>query len=96
MTRGEGYDELWNWFGMSRASWLTMPRTFMHEMPDEWQAKMAVLLNEWDKTWDTSNLPSPHVQLKANGKFVKTPEFLIAYRHPNIGKINFYKVNGAK
>ena len=31
----KGCDDLWEWFGLSRASWLTMPRILMHEMPAE-------------------------------------------------------------
>lgn len=32
-----GENALWLWFGLSRASWLTLPRVLMHEMPDEWR-----------------------------------------------------------
>jgi len=46
----KGYDKLWSWFGLSYASFLTLPRVMMHEMPDEWQGKMADLLEEWDST----------------------------------------------
>ena len=52
----KGYDRLWNYFGLSYASWLTMPRVLMHEMPDSWQLKMAKLLEEYDNYWDTDKL----------------------------------------
>lgn len=40
---GPGYDALWGWFGLSRASFLVLPRVLMHEMPDDWQLRMAAL-----------------------------------------------------
>lgn len=52
MKNKKGYDALWNWFGLSRSSWLTLPRVLMHEMPDDWQRKMAKLLEEYDEYWD--------------------------------------------
>lgn len=82
-----GHDELWHWFGLSRASWLAMPRVLMHEMPDEWQAKMAELLKEWDETWDSREMPCPHVTGKAGGKFTRWPDWVLDYRDPNRGEI---------
>lgn len=78
-----GHDRLWNWFGMSYASWLTMPRVMMHAMPEDWQDRMAALCEEWDEAWDSSEMPSPHVMAKREGKFAKWPEWLLNYRHPN-------------
>jgi hypothetical protein len=84
MNDKEGENKLWTWFSLSYSSWLTLPRVLMHEMPDEWQGKMADLLEEWETHWDFSDVDlEPSVQLKANGKFVKTPEWLWNYRHPN-------------
>jgi hypothetical protein len=81
----EGRDALWLWFGLSYASWLTLPRVLMHDMPDEWQAKMAALLNEYDAAhnFDALNGMGTRVQMVKSGKLVKTPEWLINYRHPN-------------
>ena len=78
----EGYERLWAWFGLSRASWLTMPRILMHEMPDEWQDKMADLLEEWDDEWDTSDMPAPSVTAKLDNKFTRWPAWLLNYRRP--------------
>ena len=83
----EGRERLWRWFGMSYASWLTMPRSMMHEMPDEWQDRMADLLEEWDKTWDSSNMPSPSVNARKDGRYTKWPNWLLNYRHPDRQKI---------
>ena len=90
----DGYDRLWLWFGLSRASWLTMPRVMMHEMPDEWQNKMAELLEEWDETWDSHEMPSPSVSAKDDrNKFTRWPSWLLNYRHPDKREINKLRSN---
>ena len=80
----DGYDNLWTWFGCSRSSWLTMPRVMMHDMPDEWQKRMADLLDEWDETWDSSEMPDPSVVARSGGKYARFPEWLLNYRRPNL------------
>lgn len=83
-----GYEALWLWFGLSRATWLTLPRVMMHAMPDEWQAKMAELLNEWDETWSSHHMPSPQVTaVRGDGKYTRWPAWLLNYRHPNRAEI---------
>lgn len=83
-----GYDRLWVWFGLSHASWITLPRVMAHEMPDEWQDKMAALLEEWDDHWDFKIDATPKVQLtRSDGRFIKIPEWLKNYRHPNRDEI---------
>tara|TARA_R110002072_G_C7685490_1_gene511792 strand:- start:27 stop:320 length:294 start_codon:yes stop_codon:yes gene_type:complete len=79
----KGYERLWVWFGLSRASWLTMPRILMHEMPDEWQDKMADLLEEWDAEWDSGDMPAPSVTAKLDNKFTRWPAWLLNYRRPD-------------
>ncbi len=85
-----GYQALWGWFGLSRASWLTLPRVLMHEMPDDWQASMAELLHEYDQTY--RNLPghSVVVQVKKDGKFTAMPDW-VAYRYPDMEAIESFK-----
>lgn len=78
----EGNEALWLWFGLSRASWLTIPRVLMHEMPDEWQLRMAVLLNEYDEHFPNGPNLGTRVQVTKNGKLTQTPDWLINYRHP--------------
>lgn len=93
MDERKGYEALWGWFGLSRASWLAMPRSMMHEMPDEWQLKMAELLQEWDATWDSSEMPHPIVNAQLEtGRFTKWPDWLISYRHPDRSKINSLRI----
>lgn len=85
---GDGHDRLWNWFGMSYASWLTMPRVMMHAMPDDWQNRMAALCEEWDEAWNSHDMPIPSVSaVGERGKFTKWPSWLLNYRHPNATEI---------
>jgi len=60
----------------------------MHEMPDDWQEKMAGLLREWDETWETTDLPLPAVSAKIGGKFTKWPHWVLSYRHPELHEID--------
>ena len=84
-----GYDALWQWFGQSYASWLTLPRSFMHEMPDEWQAKMAALLDEYSDTFTSVPDARTVVMLKRKGKFVPMPDF-IQYKYPDKATIRSF------
>lgn len=83
------YDErkdLHLWFGLSYASFLVMPRVAMMQMPQDWQEKMAELLNQYDETINTAafGVKGCRVQvLDENGKLMKTPEQLLNYRHPS-------------
>ena len=88
-----GYYALWLWFGLDRASWLTLPRVMMHEMPDDWQLRMAQLMGEWDATWDSSAMPSPYVSAKRGGKFTRWPEWLLNYRRPQRDEVERLRSN---
>ncbi len=84
MKKRPGHDELWEWFSLSRASFCVMPRALMHEMPDEWQAKMAELLKEWDAAWDWDDcgFQGCRVTVYEGNRFVRTPDWVINYRRP--------------
>ena len=85
-----GHEKLWGWFGLSYASFLTMPRVLMHAMPDEWQNKMADLLEEYDNTFPgvySDGVPVPYVTFKLGNRFVKRPNWM-DYRHPDYAAIN--------
>lgn len=93
-SNGSGSDALWTWFGLDRASFLIMPRVLMHEMPDEWQGKMAALLeeydaafNRWPEGWGV------RAQLTSNGKMIAAPKWLLNYRHPDQHAINSLRPN---
>jgi hypothetical protein len=89
--RMEGHDALSFWFGLSYASFLTLPRVLMEAMSDEWQGKMAALLNEYDDTFDRLPSYGTRVQVLKNGKMTKTPEWLINYRRPDPEVIESFK-----
>lgn len=83
-----GCDRLSCWFGLSHASWLTLPRVFMEAMPDEWQGKMAELL--WQITDEFPDAPVPPTLVQAvgeRGRFAKFPEWILNYRRPDRDKI---------
>jgi hypothetical protein len=82
-----GYDELWHWFGLSRASWLVLPRSFMHQMPDLWQEQMADLLKQFERSFNGIDMEF-EVRGRINGKMAKIPEFISNYRHPDLTAIN--------
>lgn len=84
----KGYDRLWLWFNISRAGWVTLPRVLIHEMPDEWQDKMAALLEEYETTF--TNWPEgigTRVQITDFGHLTCLYNWLHNYRHPAKGKI---------
>lgn len=88
-------NKLWSWFGLSYASFLVLPKSLMHEMPDEWQEKMADLLEEYDQTFDTSDVcHSVSVVAKnKDRKFMKIPEWLLNYRRPNKEALNAHRID---
>jgi hypothetical protein len=78
-----GNQRLHKWFDSNNSSWLTLPRTLIYSMSDEWQLKMARLLEEYDETYDWSNYNyKTRVQtLKEDGKSIRAPEWLTNYKH---------------
>ena len=83
----EGKEKLWMWFGIDRSSFVVMPRVLMCEMPDEWQYKMAELLEEWEGHWDFSEQEIGNVGVKftdtKTGRIKSTPDWFLNYRHPD-------------
>lgn len=41
-------ESLHEWFGLSYASWLTIPRSVLQSMPAEWQHRFLMCLEEMD------------------------------------------------
>jgi len=79
-----GHDRLWGWFGLSRAAFLTLPRVLMHEMPDDWQRRMADLLEEFDREFPNSPAGATVVK-RGRGAW---PDWLLNYRHPRDADID--------
>ncbi len=87
--RPEAYSSgpMWLDFGMTRASYLVLPRVLLCGMPVEWQERMVALLDEARDTYDTDAIDDNYsVTLRSdNGRFKKDP--LAHYRHP--GKLPY-------
>lgn len=96
MPNRSGYNDLWLWFGPSYASWLTIPRVLMHEMPDEWQGKMAALLNEYEEAFPNQPDLGTRVQCTRGGRLTRTPDWMLSYRHPQRNEINKLRSAAAK
>ena len=79
--KGEGNQALSLYFGLSYAQFITIPRLVMESMPDEWQGKMAALLEEVDETFDWRPKEGCYwVKLRdTEGRFADAP--LADYRH---------------
>jgi hypothetical protein len=87
-------DEVHNWFELSYAQYLTIPRSIMEAMPEEWQKRMVACLKELDSTFDWRPSEGRYwVKLKnSKGQYVKDP--LMQYRHPDIKYIeSLQKIN---
>ena len=84
-----------NWFGLTYASYLTLPRSLMDAMPGDWQRRMVDCLEEMQDHYDSRR---PEVNLRytvhardERGRFVKDP--LASYRRPDKALIESLKVN---
>lgn len=92
----EGHERLWTWFGLSYASFITIPRVLAHAMPDEWQNKMAALLEEYDAAFPNQPPVRTRVQLTdMRGKIMSLKHgpyaWLLNYRHPDHDAIDSMK-----
>jgi len=87
--RGRGYDKLWGWFGLDRASFLVLPRVLMHEMPDDWQRRMERLLKEYDRAFPNQPPVGTRVQCTTlDGKLRSWPDWVLNYRRPDTAEID--------
>lgn len=70
------------WFDLSYAQYLTIPRSVLQAMPQEWQHRFAKCLYELDDAIDWRPKQGRYwCRLRdANGRFVNDP--LENYRHP--------------
>lgn len=92
IAQQKGHDALWGWFGLSYAAFLTLPRVLLHEMPDEWQQKMADLLSELDEAFPNTPDVGFSVRATRHGKLVKMPDGFLYYRHPDYEAIDRMRV----
>ena len=69
----------------------------MQQMPDEWRNDMARLLHELDAAYPGAEIPDCSVRFvdSETGRFVKAPQWLIDYRHPDQVKLATARARGA-
>ena len=72
------------WFNLSYAQYLTIPRSILQAMPLDWQERFTACLMELDDTFDWRPEEGRYwVRLKdAKGRYASDP--FMQYRHPNI------------
>jgi hypothetical protein len=58
------------WFELSYANYLVLPRSLLQSMPVEWQERMVSLLNEMDRAFQLPPVEY-RVQMIRDGKFVR-------------------------
>jgi hypothetical protein len=81
VTLAEDDGDSWNWFGLSYASWLVLPRIALQSMPLEWQAKFFAMVREMEEMIEYPGGYTGQfaVTMKNGNKFVKN--CLPHYRH---------------
>ena len=79
------------WFELTYAQYLTVPRSIMESMNDDWQKQMKALLDELDDTYDWRPSEGRYwVILKdEKGRYVR--DHLREYRHPDYKYIESIK-----
>ena len=63
------------WFGLTYAQYLTIPRTVLQSMPNEWQQRFVKCLEEMNNTIDWKPEEGTYYCYlrKPNGRFTKDP-----------------------
>lgn len=63
-----------NWFGLSYANYLVLPRSVLQSMPDSWQEEFVKLLDKIPETLEVNDIPDYRVKAVGNdGKFIRDP-----------------------
>jgi hypothetical protein len=78
------HQEINRWFSLTYASWLTIPRVLLEDMPAEWQVRFVGLIEEYEKRYP--NQPSLGTRVLVTGennRAIKTPEWILNYRRPD-------------
>ena len=82
-------DYIHNWFGLTYANYLVLPRSILQSMDAEWQKKMVDLLNEMEEKMRNEgleNTPDYSVNAKdSNGKYIRD---IYRYYWRNNNRIN--------
>lgn len=82
-----------DWFGLTYASYLTLPRVILQSMPGEWQERFVACLNELNEEFDPMALPDVDytvmVRHPTTGRFVEHPYG--SYRYPDRALIDSWR-----
>lgn len=72
-------------FGLTYANFLVLPRTFLMDMPLEWQSNFTKLLEQYNESIENLSPDyeySISISFKNGGKFCKIPSIYTNYRYP--------------
>jgi hypothetical protein len=64
------------WFELTYASYLTIPRSILQSMPDEWQRQFVLLLEQCRERVLAAGIEEPHYTVHArdsHGQFIEDP-----------------------
>jgi len=70
---------IWDWFELSYASYLTIPRVVLQTMPTKWQKDFVKLMNELDDTIDWRRSGAYTTFRNHRGRYMR--DDLNDYRH---------------
>jgi hypothetical protein len=74
-----------DWFGLSYASYLVLPRSLIQEMPPEWQQRLVDLLDEMGREFPGMDDEYQVLMRDAGGRFREDP--LRGYRRPDVAAL---------
>jgi hypothetical protein len=78
-------------FSLSYASFLVIPRVVMQSMPREWQQKIVDLIHDMEETFDFSDVSDNYfVQQRNENGTLRNPD-LGQYRHANVEHLRIKK-----
>lgn len=80
----EGHDRLHTYFGLSYANYLVVPRSILQSMPDEWQGKMASLLEEMRDTLLDQKIDWPAEGLKCDVLLTRLEKYVTPRVHDDL------------
>lgn len=68
------FEGIHEWFELTYANYLVLPRSVLQSMPDEWQSSFVALLREMGNLYDGLDWPTYAVNARGvHGRFTKDP-----------------------
>ena len=85
-------EDINTWFGLSRSSYMVIPRVLLQDMPKDWQHKFVSLIRDYEEAYPNQPEIGTTVRITdVNGKLVKAPKWILNYRYPDQDKIKELK-----